>query len=76
LIELGKRVRFCHSLVRSAAFRSADADDLRTVHRALADVTNSDLDPDRRAWHRGHATVGPDESVARELEQSAGRAHA
>jgi DNA-binding CsgD family transcriptional regulator/tetratricopeptide (TPR) repeat protein len=76
LIEFGARVRFRHPLLRSAAYRAAGVSDLQEVHRALADVTDPDLDPDRRAWHRAHAAVGPDEEVAAELERSAGRAQA
>ncbi|MCW2911457.1 MAG: ATPase [Actinomycetia bacterium] len=76
LLELGGRVEFAHPLVRSAAYRSAAADDRCRVHRALADATAAETDPDRRAWHRARATLGPDEEVATELERSAGRAQA
>jgi DNA-binding CsgD family transcriptional regulator len=76
LLEIGARVRFRHPLVRSAAYRAATAPDRRHVHEALADATDPQLDPDRRAWHRAHAAEGPDESVADELERSAGRARA
>ena len=76
LIELGVRVRFSHPLVRSAAHRAMDQDDHREVRRALADATDPDRDPDRRAWHRAHATAGPDEDVAAEMERSADRAQA
>lgn len=74
LIEFGARVRFLHPLVRSAAWRSSTAAELRRVHAALAEVTDSRTDPDRRAWHRAHATVGTDPEVATELENSANRA--
>ena len=76
LIEFGALVRFRHPLVRSAAYRSASLQERQDVHGALAAVTDSQVDPDRRAWHRAHATSGTDEDVAFELEQSAGRAQA
>src|SRR5262249_53544513 len=76
LLDVGAQVRFRHPLVRSTVYRSASDVDRRTAHRALADVTDAKLEPDRRAWHRAHATRGPDEDVADELEQSAGRAQA
>ncbi|GAA1269161.1 LuxR family transcriptional regulator [Pseudonocardia aurantiaca] len=76
LIEIGARVRFHHPLVRSAAYRAASPGDRQDVHRALAEATDPESDPDRRAWHRAHAAMKPDETVAGELERSADRAQA
>jgi DNA-binding CsgD family transcriptional regulator len=74
LLELGGRVRFRHPLVRSAVYRAASDEDRRRVHQALAEATDPEVDPDRRAWHRANAVTGPDDDVADQLEASAERA--
>jgi hypothetical protein len=76
LLSLGARVAFRHPLARSAVYRTSAPADRREVHRALAEATDSDADPDRRAWHRAQATSMPVEEVAAELERSAARAQA
>jgi DNA-binding NarL/FixJ family response regulator len=76
LLDERTELRFRHPMVRSVVYREADVSDRRLVHAALADATDSALDPDRRAWHLAAATAGPDDEVASALEQSAGRAQA
>jgi DNA-binding CsgD family transcriptional regulator len=76
LVDFGARVTFRHPLVRSAIYRAARSADRGSAHQALAQVTDPDVDPDRRAWHAAQAAAEPDEEVAAELERSAGRAQA
>ena len=76
LLTIGASVTFRHPLVRSSVYRAASPEDRQAVHRALADATDPEVDPDRRAWHLAQATPGLDEDVASELERSAGRAQA
>ena len=74
LLDVGAQVRFRHPLVRSAVYGAASLTDRRAVHGALAAATDPETDPDRRAWHRAHSAIAPDEEVAGELIDSASRA--
>ncbi len=65
----GDRVTFRHPLMRSAAYHDAPRADRRATHRSLAATL-----PDgslARAWHLARAAVGPDEEVARCLDDAA-----
>ena len=76
LLEMSPRVMFRHPLVRSAVYGAASPAHRRDAHQALAEATESGVDPDRRAWHLAQAAWHPDEKVATELELSAARAQA
>jgi DNA-binding CsgD family transcriptional regulator/tetratricopeptide (TPR) repeat protein len=76
LLDIGTRVAFRHPLMRTASYLAAGFGERQAAHRALAEATDPDLDPDRRAWHRALASPGPDEEIANALEQSVPRAQA
>ncbi len=67
--ESTHRLVFRHPLIRSTVVEVANSDERRRAHQELAQVWADQLD--RRAWHLGHATVEPDETVAKLLEDAA-----
>jgi hypothetical protein len=66
-----EHLAFRHPLVRSAIYRSAAFTSREEAHRALAQAEKELGSDDRAAWHRAAATVGTDEEVAQELEDTA-----
>jgi DNA-binding CsgD family transcriptional regulator len=76
LLRIGTKVGFRHPLVRSVVRHAASPEECREAHRAVAEATDPEVNPARRAWHRAEAALGPDEAVAGDLERLAGRAKA
>ena len=68
----GDKVTFCHPLIAAAIYQSATVGERQQVHTTLARVIPAG--DDRRVWHLAAAALGPDDSVARELEALADRA--
>jgi DNA-binding CsgD family transcriptional regulator len=62
-------VSFRHPLLRSAIVQMTPPGERRSAHRALAAALAGD--PERRAWHLAEAATGPDEAVARALDEAA-----
>lgn len=60
---------FAHPLVRLAVVEMSTARQRQAAHHALAEVSTTD--PVRQAWHLASGTIAPDESVARQLEETA-----
>lgn len=69
----GDQVLFSHPLMRSGAYAVATAGRRREMHACIADSIG-DADPDRRAWHRCEAGIGPDATLALEMDAVAARA--
>jgi DNA-binding CsgD family transcriptional regulator len=76
LLEIGSRVQFRHPLVRSAAYAAATDEERGTAHRALAQATDAESDAERRVWHQAASTTDPDETIAAQLERTAGSVQA
>ena len=74
LVTIGTALAFRHPLVRSAIYHGATLPDRQRVHQALAEATDPASGVDLSAWHRSVAATGPDEAIAKGLEQAAERA--
>lgn len=68
------RLEFRHPLVKSSVYGAATTSARGEAHAALAQCQSARGDADRSAWHRAAAAVTPDETVATQLGQAAGRA--
>ncbi|GAA2345798.1 transcriptional regulator [Streptomyces violaceusniger] len=75
----GERIGFRHPLIRAVVYEQAPLAERQAVHRALAAVLTGEKADELRPWHLAaavEAAGGPDEEVARLLEDSAHRSWA
>jgi DNA-binding CsgD family transcriptional regulator/tetratricopeptide (TPR) repeat protein len=69
LVEIdGRRIRFCHPLIRSGVVHGATLSGRQAAHEALSRVLE---DRARRLHHRAEATVGYDDELASQLDEVA-----
>ncbi|MBK3562348.1 LuxR family transcriptional regulator [Streptomyces sp. MBT62] len=67
-VDVG-HLSFRHPLVRAVVVHLASPGERRRAHRSLA-AALGDV-PERRAWHLAESATGPDETVARALDEAA-----
>lgn len=67
----GAAPAFPHPLIGATVVQLSTGAERRRAHVRLAELAADE--PERRAWHLAGAALGPDEQVAAQLEQSAGR---
>ena len=67
----GPALELRHPLVRSAISQTSTSSERRAAHLALADALTAPHESDRRAWHRAAAALGPDATLADDLERTA-----
>jgi DNA-binding CsgD family transcriptional regulator/tetratricopeptide (TPR) repeat protein len=63
------QLTFAHPLTRAAVVELSTVGEIRAAH--LASAGREAIGSDRRAWHLAAAAIGPDESVAALLEETA-----
>ncbi|WP_314222743.1 helix-turn-helix transcriptional regulator [Streptomyces zaehneri] len=76
ILDHGGGLGFRHPLIRSSVYAAAPADDRRRIHAALEAASDPARVPDRRAWHRGQAALGPDDAAAADLDAASDWARA
>jgi DNA-binding CsgD family transcriptional regulator len=72
-VDSGGRFTFRHPLVRASVYQGSTFPARLAAHTALAGALEGDEHAQRRVWHLAATAIGPDEAIARDLEQSAER---
>jgi DNA-binding CsgD family transcriptional regulator len=72
-VDTGGRFAFRHPLVRAAVYQGATFPARLAAHRALAGALEGGEHAERQVWHLAATAIGPDQAIARALQQSAER---